>query len=103
MGWKIENSNYTPIMTDIKIGPPELLRIVRLGGKGPCGAKCGCRKASAIKPESKQKMTIKKAFLMLLNFTTFMIQQLYLYIVIVMLLSCLKSSHCAGVLEKRCS
>ena len=41
-------------MTDIKIGPPELLRIVRLGGKGPCGAKCGCRKASAIKPESKQ-------------------------------------------------
>ena len=44
-GWKIENSNYTPIMTDIEAGPPELLRIVRCGCKGPCGAKCSCRKA----------------------------------------------------------
>ena len=44
-GWKIENSNYTPIMTDIEAGPPELLRIVQCGCKGPCGAKCSCRKA----------------------------------------------------------
>ena len=51
-GWKIENSNYTPIMTDIETGPPELLRIVHLGGKG--GAKCGCRKTPAIKHESDQ-------------------------------------------------
>ena len=39
-------------MTNIETGPPELLRIVRLDGKGPCGAKCGCRKAPAIKSES---------------------------------------------------
>ena len=32
-GWKIENSNYTPVMTDIEAGPPELLRIVRCGCK----------------------------------------------------------------------
>ena len=32
-------------MTDIEAGPPELRRIVRCGCKGPCGAKCGCRKA----------------------------------------------------------
>ena len=43
--WKIENSNFTPIMTDIEAGPPELLRIVRCGCKGPCGAKYSCRKA----------------------------------------------------------
>ena len=53
-GWKIQNSSYFPIMTDIKTEPPQLLRIVRLGGKGPCGAKYGCRKAPAIKPESDQ-------------------------------------------------
>ena len=41
-------------MTDIKTGPPELLRIVCLRGKSPCDAKCGCRKAPAIKPESYQ-------------------------------------------------
>ena len=41
-------------MTDIETGPPTLLRIVRLGGKGPCGSKCGCRKAPTIKPESYQ-------------------------------------------------
>ena len=44
-GWKIENSDYTPIMTDVEAGPPELLRIVWCGCKGPCGAKCSCRKA----------------------------------------------------------
>ena len=43
-GWKIENTNHTPIMTDIEAGPPELLRIVQCGCKGPCGAKCSCRK-----------------------------------------------------------
>ena len=32
-------------MTDIEAGPPELLRIVRCGCKGHCGAKCSCRKA----------------------------------------------------------
>ena len=43
-GWTIENSNYTPIMTNIEAGPPELLRIVWCGCKGPCGAKCSCLK-----------------------------------------------------------
>ena len=43
--WKIENSNYTPIMNDIEAGPPELLRIAQCGCKGPCGAQCSCRKA----------------------------------------------------------
>ena len=52
--WKTENSNYTLIMTDIEAEPPELLRIVLLGGKDPCGAKCSCRKAPAIKPKSHQ-------------------------------------------------
>ena len=42
----------TPTMTDIETRPPELLRILRLDGKGPCGAKCGCRKAPTIKPKS---------------------------------------------------
>ena len=32
-------------MTDIEAGHPELLRIVRCGCKGPCGAKCICRRA----------------------------------------------------------
>ena len=27
-GWKIENSNYTLIMTDIEAGPPEVLYVV---------------------------------------------------------------------------
>ena len=44
-GWKIENSNYIPVMTDVEAGPPELLKIVRCGCKGPCGARCSCRKA----------------------------------------------------------
>ena len=44
-GWKIENSNYSPIMTDIEAGPPELLRIMQCGCKGPCGVRCSCRKA----------------------------------------------------------
>ena len=48
-GWKIQNSSYTLIMTDIKTEPPQLLRIVRLGGKSSCGAKYGCRKAPAIR------------------------------------------------------
>ena len=44
-GWKIENLNYTAIMTNIEAGPPLLLRIVWCGCKGPCGAKCSCRKS----------------------------------------------------------
>ena len=44
-GWKIKNSNHTPIMTDIEAGPATLLRIVRCGCKTPCGAKCSCSKA----------------------------------------------------------
>ena len=32
-------------MTDIEAGPPELLRIVWCGCKGPCGTKCSCRNA----------------------------------------------------------
>ena len=99
-GWKIENSNYTPIMTDIEAGPPELLRIVRCGCKGPCGAKCSCRKAGLkcswtckectfmdLRVQMHQylnlnlmNVTIKGAFLMLLNFNKFMIRQSYLYI-----------------------
>ena len=78
-GWKIENSNYTLIMTDIETGPPELLRIVRLGGKGPLAPNVVVEKHQQSNPNP-IKMTIKGAFLMLLNFTTFMIQQLYLYI-----------------------
>ena len=36
-GWKIENSNYTPIMIDIEAGPPEWLRIVRYCCNGTYG------------------------------------------------------------------
>ena len=44
MGLENQKSNYTPIIIDIAAGPPEMLRIVRYGCKGPCGAKCSCRK-----------------------------------------------------------
>ena len=43
-GWKIVNSNYTPIITYIEAGLSELLRIVHCGCKGLCGAKFSCRK-----------------------------------------------------------
>ena len=32
-------------MKDIEAGPPELLRIVSCGCKGPCDDKCSCKKA----------------------------------------------------------
>ena len=44
-GWVIENKMYTPIMTDIEAGPPDLLKVIRCGCKGPCGNSCSCRKA----------------------------------------------------------
>ena len=37
---------YTPVMTNIKAGPPDLLKVIRCGFKGPCGKSCSCRKAS---------------------------------------------------------
>ena len=96
--WKIENSNYTPIMTDIDAGPPDLLRIVWCGCKWPCGAKCSCRKAGLkcsyqhasnvmdLPLQMHQwlnlnlmNMTIKGTFLMLLNFNKFIIRQSYLH------------------------
>ena len=92
-GCKFEKLNYTPIMTDIKAGSPELLRIVRCGCKYPCGDKCICRKADlqcscackecqgltcsnalVIEPESDQN-ELEGTFLRLLNFSRFMIQQ----------------------------
>ena len=36
---------YTPIMTDIEAGPPDLLKVIHWGCKGPCGNSCSCRKA----------------------------------------------------------
>lgn len=44
-GWKLENGLHTPIKTDIAAGPPDLLKIIRCGCKGPCGKSCTCRKA----------------------------------------------------------
>ena len=52
-------------MTDTEIGTPELLTMVHLNGKGPCGAKCVRRKAPAIKPKSYQndyQMSLPDAF-----------------------------------------
>ena len=96
-GWKIENSNYTLIMTDIETEPPLLLRLVRLGGKGPCGAKCGFRKAPAIKPESDQS-DYQRSFP-----DAFKLYYIHDTAVIFLYWSCLRSSNCVGVLEKRCS
>ena len=44
-GWTIENNMYTPIMTDVEAGPPELLKVIRCGCKGPCENNCSCRTA----------------------------------------------------------
>ena len=90
-GWKIENKNYTTIMTYIEIEPPELLRIVRLCGKGPCGAKCGCRKAPAIKPESDQN-DYQRSFS-----DAFKLYYILDAAVIFAYWSCLRSSHCVVV------
>ena len=30
-GWKISNGTFSPIMTDIKAGPPNILKIIRCG------------------------------------------------------------------------
>ena len=45
-GWKLSSNKYVPIMTDAQAGPSELLKIIRCGCNGSCGAKCSCRKAS---------------------------------------------------------
>ena len=46
---EVENANIRVFgllhVTNIEVGPPEWLRIVRCGCKGPCVAKCSCRKA----------------------------------------------------------
>ena len=44
-GWKISNGKFSPIMTDIKAGPPNILKIIRCGWKGSCSSKYTCRKA----------------------------------------------------------
>ena len=31
-------------MTDIEAGPPDLLKVIRCGCKGPCRNSCSCRK-----------------------------------------------------------
>ena len=41
--WKTENSNFTPIVTDIKVASPGLLAIAHCGCKGYCSAKFNCR------------------------------------------------------------
>ena len=41
-GWKISNGKYFPIMTDIEAGPPDVLKIIRCGCKGPCNSRCSC-------------------------------------------------------------
>ena len=43
-GWVIENKMCTPIMTDIEAGPPDPLKVIRCGCKGPCRNRCSCRK-----------------------------------------------------------
>ena len=44
-GWKISNGKYSPIMTDIETGPPDILKIIRCGCKGSCNSRYSCRKA----------------------------------------------------------
>ena len=44
-GWKISNGKYSPIMIDIKTGPPDIIKIIRRGCKGSCNSRCSCRKA----------------------------------------------------------
>ena len=41
----MKNGKFNPIMTDIEAGPPDILKIIRCGCKGPCGTSCSCRKA----------------------------------------------------------
>ena len=43
-GWKLSSNKYVPIMTDAEAGPSELLKIIRRGCVGSCGAKRSCRK-----------------------------------------------------------
>ena len=45
--WVFENNIYTPIMSDIEAGLPDLLKVIRCGSKGPCGNSCSCRKAGS--------------------------------------------------------
>ena len=37
--------NWTAIMTDTEGGPPDLLKVIRCGCKGPCGNSYSCRNA----------------------------------------------------------
>ena len=41
----MKNGNFSPIMTDIEAGPPDILKIVRCGCRGMCGKRCSCRKS----------------------------------------------------------
>ena len=43
--WVTENRMYTPIMTDIEAGPPDVLKVIRCSCKGTCQNSCSCRKA----------------------------------------------------------
>jgi hypothetical protein len=41
----MSNGKFSPIMTDVEAGPPEILKIVRCGRKGSCRSNCSCKKA----------------------------------------------------------
>ena len=87
-------------MTDIEAGPPELVRIVRLGDKGPCGAKCGCRKAPVLKPDL-GKNDYQRNFLDVFKLY-YIHDATVIYWSCQVYWSCLRSSR-VGVLEERCS
>ena len=42
-GWKISNGKFSPIMTDIKAGLADVLKINRCGWKGSCSSRYTCR------------------------------------------------------------
>ena len=44
LGWKMSNGKYSPIMTDIEAGSPDILKIIRCGCKGSYNSKYSCRK-----------------------------------------------------------
>lgn len=43
-GWKISNWKFSPIMTYIEVGPPDILESIRCGCKGSCSSRCSFRK-----------------------------------------------------------
>jgi hypothetical protein len=43
-GWKLKDGVFSPIATDEKAGPEDILKVVRCGCKGSCSNRCSCRK-----------------------------------------------------------